>query len=813
MAQGPHLSPAVPTMNRLIAISLLVGLSACSNSSDGNSSGIAAPSDLTYWDATLSLMIGVPIAPLTPSVEGEVSAWSTQPQLPTGLSIDQGTGTISGTPAGATEFQEYTITASNPGGSTSAVLPLGVAPPLRHLIAGGDAMASVEMFRVDARTGIAAHDGWFDTEAGLKDLISHPSVSVAYAVVNSNPPELYVYHVRADVIAPVRVQSWDVGNSDSYGLAVDTNGRSLVVTAEDADELWVYPLASDGRVLTEPTILTTEDAPRLPVFAHDAAHLVLADGGDSASYGLSNYTLDSGGIPTGNPQHTMLNGFEPRALAAIGHRLFLGISGFNVNRILPLDLVDGNLVPDGSGWKDLGDGQPIAIAIQPTGRSLVALLGGAQPAVQRFVLLKDSLDLGASGDPFSLGSAPSALTYDSTGRFLFISAAGLDGLLAFETDPSDGSLFSRGAFRTRSGADHLAVVVGPNPVEATVRGVFVSDKGRMLSVGGPGIADGMIHQFGMDPTNGQLATSALPIPVGNDPSEALVHPRGSLLFILDIPAQSLWSMEVGEDGLLDTAQASVLSTPIDPRTMALNPLGTVLYLATGGAQGPAAIHAYDINQDHGALSLIGSKDLDLTPSSMLSDPTGHWLVAADASSGLLASIPLNLDGSVDSSTGVPQLTVTGGPSGMAFSRNGQDFFVAFKSAHLIRGYRLQASTGMLSLKSGSDGSGYEIETGILSEPYDIVHHPFETWIFATLGGTGDVIQCDYANGTSGATAAGISLGDLEISPLGRFLFVVDNDDRSVSGLRIGVDGLPVLQTSAPHVLDNPVVVRASVSWE
>jgi len=94
-----------------------------------------------------------------------------------------------------------------------------------------------------------------------------------------------------------------------------------------------------------------------------------------------------------------------------------------------------------------------------------------------------------------------------------------------------------------------------------------------------------------------------------------------------------------------------------------------------------------------------------------------------------------------------------------------------------------------------------------------VHHPFETWIFATLGGTGDVIQCDYSNGTSGATAAGISLGDLEISPLGRFLFVVDNDDRSVCGLRIGVDGLPVLQTSAPHVLDNPVVVRASVSWE
>ena len=800
-------------MNRILTLSILIGLCACSGSSNSDSSGLTAPSGLTYLDATLSLMIGVPIAPLTPEVEGNVASWSIQPQLPGGLTLSQVDGTISGTPSGATEFEDYTITASNGGGSISVALPLGVAPPLRHLIAGGHSMASVEMFRVDARTGTAAHDGWFDTESSLKDLISHPSLSVAYAVVGSTPPKLYVYHVRADLIAPERVQSLSVGVSDSYGLAVDTSGRSLVITAEDADELWIYPLASDGRVLVSPTLINTENAPRLPVFAHDAQHLVLATGTDASEYALSTYDLDTAGIPVGGSQVTGLNGFEPTALASLDDRVFLGISGFGTNKILPMDLVNGSLVADGPGAKDVGAGRPTAIAVQPTGRSLVVLLGGAEPAVQRFILLKDSHALGASGAPFSLGATPSALTYDSTGRFLFISTIGIDGLLAFETDPNNGALFSRGAFRTRSGADHLAVVVGPAPVVATVRGVFVSDKGPQLSNGGPGIADGMIHQFEMDPATGQLQTSALAIPVGNDPGETLVHPRGSLLFTLDIPAASLWSLSVDRNGLLDTSQSNVLSTPIDPRTMALNPLGTVLYLATGGAQAPPAVYSYGIDQETGLLSLLGSKELSMTPSTLLPDPTGRWLVAADISSGLLASIPLLDDGTPNVAGTVSELTVTGGPTAITFARNGQDLFVAFNSAHVIRGYRLESPSGTLSIKSGSDGAGFEIETGILSEPYDIVHHPFETWLFATLEGTGDVIQSDYSKATSGATMAGISLGDLEISPLGRFIFAVDMDDRSVSGLRVGTDGIPQLQASAPHVLDNPVVVRASVTWE
>jgi 6-phosphogluconolactonase (cycloisomerase 2 family) len=405
------------------------------------------------------------------------------------------------------------------------------------------------------------------------------------------------------------------------------------------------------------------------------------------------------------------------------------------------------------------------------------------------------------------------LTYDSTGRFLFISTIGIDGLLAFETDPNSGALFSRGAFRTRSGADHLAVVVGPEPVVATVRGVFVSDKGPQLSNGNPGISDGMIHQFEMDPTTGQLQTSALAIPVGNDPGETLVHPRGSLLFTLDIPAASLYSLGVDSKGLIDTSQSSALSTPIDPRTMALNPLGTVLYLATGGAQASPSVYAYGINQETGLLSLLGSKELSLTPSTLLPDPTGRWLVAADISSGLLATIPLLDNGIPNVAGAISTLTVIGGPSAMMFAPNGQDIFVAFRDTHMIRGYRLASPSGTLSINSGSDGVGFEIGTGPLSEPFDIVHHPFETWLFATLEGTGDVIQSDYSKATSSATMAGISLGDLEISPLGRFIFTVDMDDRSISGLRIGADGIPVLQTSAPHVLDNPAVVRASISWD
>jgi len=91
---------------------------------------VAPPSGLSYSSAGVNAMVGQPIAPLTvASVSGgAVTGYSVSPTLPSGLSIDGTTGTISGTPSAASPAATYTVTASNSAGSTSTGLLIGVSP-------------------------------------------------------------------------------------------------------------------------------------------------------------------------------------------------------------------------------------------------------------------------------------------------------------------------------------------------------------------------------------------------------------------------------------------------------------------------------------------------------------------------------------------------------------------------------------------------------------------------------------------------------------------------------------------------------------
>lgn len=62
-----------------------------------------------------------------PSVGGgPVMTWSVDPPLPTGLSLDPGTGVISGTPQDGAPLADYTVTAANENGMTSVDLKLRV---------------------------------------------------------------------------------------------------------------------------------------------------------------------------------------------------------------------------------------------------------------------------------------------------------------------------------------------------------------------------------------------------------------------------------------------------------------------------------------------------------------------------------------------------------------------------------------------------------------------------------------------------------------------------------------------------------------
>ena len=84
-----------------------------------------APYALFYSGSPYTYTKGIAITDVTPtSLGGAVVTWSISPNLPTGLSIDAATGTISGTPTVLSTQATYTITATNTGGSDTITIDI-----------------------------------------------------------------------------------------------------------------------------------------------------------------------------------------------------------------------------------------------------------------------------------------------------------------------------------------------------------------------------------------------------------------------------------------------------------------------------------------------------------------------------------------------------------------------------------------------------------------------------------------------------------------------------------------------------------------
>jgi len=87
------------------------------------------PTNLGYATSPAGYVIGVAIAPNTPSAGGSpITSYTIAPPLPAGLSFDGQTGVIAGAPTALAAAAGHTVTASNSGGSTTASVSIAVGP-------------------------------------------------------------------------------------------------------------------------------------------------------------------------------------------------------------------------------------------------------------------------------------------------------------------------------------------------------------------------------------------------------------------------------------------------------------------------------------------------------------------------------------------------------------------------------------------------------------------------------------------------------------------------------------------------------------
>lgn len=132
--------------------------------------GDLPPSGLSYTPSSASGTVGTPISSLMPTVTGTVASYEVSPALPLGLSLDASSGVISGTPSAAASSADYTVTATNGTGSTTATVTIEVAAaPVGSTFAGAYPGASMTDVAPNGLTFLAnyAFGGDATTQATL----------------------------------------------------------------------------------------------------------------------------------------------------------------------------------------------------------------------------------------------------------------------------------------------------------------------------------------------------------------------------------------------------------------------------------------------------------------------------------------------------------------------------------------------------------------------------------------------------------------------------------------------------------------------
>lgn len=87
--------------------------------------GTSPPSNLAYATAD-TFYVGKAIAALTPTLTGSATSFKVAPALPVGLTLNETTAVIGGTPTTPAITSSHAITAANAAGNTSFALVLTI---------------------------------------------------------------------------------------------------------------------------------------------------------------------------------------------------------------------------------------------------------------------------------------------------------------------------------------------------------------------------------------------------------------------------------------------------------------------------------------------------------------------------------------------------------------------------------------------------------------------------------------------------------------------------------------------------------------
>lgn len=295
----------------------------------------------------------------------------------------------------------------------------------------------------------------------------------------------------------------------------------------------------------------------------------------------------------------------------------------------------------------------------------------------------------------------------------------------------------------------------------------------------PNYTTSNVSGYLMDPSTGALAAvPGLPVKTGTSPVQALIHPSGKFLYVLDGGSGDITLYSISSP----SGALSVIGCPhcdaLSPSGMAIDPTGQLLFVTN---LDPGTVTPYTINPSTGDLTkgaAVGA-GRDSRPVQPVVDPTGRYLYVADSNTGQVSGFLIN-GGALTSVPSSP-FTAGFGPSSVATSRTA--VFVANQNSGDISVYQFGPGGSLTP-------AGLPVPTG--GNPTSIAVDPTGNYIYVA-----NQMQLVAFNTTPNgaypltyvrAYNAGTTPTFVAVDPEGNFVYVVNSSSNDVSGFAISAGG-------------------------
>jgi len=304
-----------------------------------------------------------------------------------------------------------------------------------------------------------------------------------------------------------------------------------------------------------------------------------------------------------------------------------------------------------------------------------------------------------SGSPYNTGSGSAAVQADPAGRFLYVANRVSGDISGFTITATTGA---------------LTPMATPFTVEFGVDAIAIDPTGKFLYA--VSAQSNLLWSFSID-SNGALASlsnSPLTIdPAVNGSTAIAIDPSGKNVFTV-ADSSAIYSFTRNTTtGALGTG----LPVPVDFGTFAIttDPAGKfVIAVSNAGSTVFGTISVYSLDSTSGKLTLVAATQphIGVDPSSVVVDPSGKYVYAANTADATLSALTLNSStGALATISGSPFPSggngTINGPTGIVVDPSGQSVYVC-SASNDISVFKISSSGG-LSAITGSpfpiDGNG------------------------------------------------------------------------------------------------------------